>query len=718
MMSSITAESIQNWAVKKGYGRWPVPCGKKGWGSSSTSFQITWRWAKPTILGGWIDIDWDQPGLEGKILAPFLGEEPDEALARGTLRLLREEVGLAFAYYDHRFPLRPEDQHLAENLCTGADLEALLARQHFVLASWRQANARVNWRLFFDITDLAAIRIGEAAVFEAVHAKILALYAEGLIDGVRVDHVDGLADPRAYCRTLRARLDALRPGAALYVEKILADGESLAADWQADGTTGYDFLNEASAVLHQDDDGFLTALWKAESGRELSFEQEESLARRQMLAQTFQAQLTSTARAFVDLLDLGAEETRRLLTEVLVRLRCYRSYATGKSDSPGAGWFLSDALTRTRSDIPHLGEELTAFGDLFARRDGDPKVVDALRRFSQLSAPLAAKSVEDTAFYRYGRLLSRNDVGTHPGQEFLSVDGFHQRMMWRARQAPASMLTTATHDHKRGEDARARLAVLSHHPDRWRDFARQAPVESGVDPGDAYQLLQALFGAWPKFVGEEFAGRIQGWCRKFLREGKLRSNWSDPHEAYERRFCAYAASLITDVHHAAFRKRMTALLSSLDREIRIASIGQLVLRNTVPGVPDLYQGCECEDLTMVDPDNRRPVDFGAREGALHTRDKEKLTLLTRLLHARRQDPEFWAQSNYEGCTVSNCLAFRRSFQGRTVQVILSRFGSDAETVVKIDRFSTDILTGHRVPAGSAQLNSLFAAYPAAVLSSS
>jgi (1->4)-alpha-D-glucan 1-alpha-D-glucosylmutase len=658
------------------------------------------------------DIDWDAPGLENKVLAPFLGETPPAALEKGELRLVREQGKLAFAYYDHRFPLRPEDQTLADGDRNVAELEAVLARQHFVLASWREANARINWRRFFDITDLAAIRVAEPKVFETVHRKIFALYAEGLIDGVRVDHVDGLADPAAYCRTLRMRLEALHPGAVIYIEKILADGESLPADWEVDGTTGYDFLDQASAVLHVDDGGALTKLWHQISGRSQDFDQEEIEARQGILTSKFRSQLAATARAFALLLQ--QPDLQSLLTDVLLRLRCYRSYATGKTDTPGPGPGLAAALARTIIDVPELAVPLTRLSAVFERKDGDALVVDALRRFAQLSAPLAAKSVEDTAFYRYGRILSRNDVGTDPGRPFLTVDAFHARIQQRTRDWPNAMLTTATHDHKRGEDARARLSVLSKHPQLWDGVVRAVPSAAGLDPGDCYQLYQTLFGTWPTQPDAAFVSRIAGWCTKFLREGKLRSSWEEPDQAYERRFCDYAGALVLDPLHADFRRRLAGLLAALAPDIRAAVITQLVLRNTVPGIPDLYQGCEFEDLSLVDPDNRRPVDFRARATALQTDKVEKLRLLKRLLAARRQDPDLWRKGDYQPLDAENCLAFRRSFSGRGFSVWLRREMRPwfAQMVVPD---GVDILTGQYYSAGSVSSDELFATYPALVL---
>jgi len=658
------------------------------------------------------DIDWDAPGLEGKVLAPFLGDEPRVAIAKGELKLERDQDGLAFVYYGHHFPLRPQDQALDPRQ-RPEQLQELLGRQHFVLAHWREADRRINWRRFFDITDLAAIRVAEPDVFEAVHAKIFALYADGVIDGVRVDHVDGLADPAGYCRTLRRRLEAMRPGAIIYVEKILADGEALPADWQVDGTTGYDFLEQASAVLHYPDGGVLTGFWHAVSGRALSFDAEESLARSEILNSKFVSQLAACTRAFAPLLEQSQAATERLLSEVLIRLRCYRSYATGKPDTPGPGPYLSAAIASAKTASPDRADAFQALMQLFDRDDDDPAVVDALRRFAQLSAPLAAKSVEDTAFYRYGRQLSRNDVGTDPRRTYLSPADFHRLAGERAWAWPGAMLTTATHDHKRGEDARARLSVLSLQPALWKDFISSAPACPELAPADVYQLHQTLFGAWPVNPNEDFALRIEGWCRKFLREGKLRSSWSAPDETYENRFRAFARSLIMDRACWGYRNRLAILMAELQADIRRAVIVQLVLRNTVPGVPDLYQGCEFEDLSLVDPDNRRPVDFDVRQAALDGEKDEKQLVLKRLLAVRRRDADLWQCGSYEGRDDRNCIAFVRKYRNRSLSVWL-QLGRRAETPIQVPA-GTEILTHRTYREGLVQPDILFGSFPAAVI---
>jgi (1->4)-alpha-D-glucan 1-alpha-D-glucosylmutase len=659
---------------------------------------------------GYFDIDWAAPGLQGKVLAPFLGVAPAAALAKGDLKLVREGGIQAFAYFDHRFPLRPEDQGLSHS-----DLEGLLARQHFMLVDWHEADTRINWRRFFDITDLAALNANDPEIFEATHEKILSLYAEGLIDGVRVDHIDGLADPAAYCRMLRQRLDALRPGALILVEKILADGEILPADWGVDGTTGYDFMNEVSALLHAPDGGRLEELWQLQSGRGLDFEQEEQAARREKLFSEFAGQRRAAVRALIKVLGRGDEETDAALTALIERLRCYRSYATGKPGSPGAGPFLANAFARAANDLPHLQSAIGALEALFARQDGDAGAVDAVRRVSQLAAPVAAKAVEDTAFYRYGRILSRNDVGFDPRKTTMSVAEFHARMA--ARVSPGSMLATATHDHKRGEDTRARLATLSHEPQAWKAFMDIAPDPQPVHPADAYHLYQTLLGAWPDKADSVFAERISGWCIKYLREGKLRSTWAAPNEAYEDAFRGFARGLILSPRHAPFRQGLEILLAHLGVRARANALIQTVLRNTVPGIADLYQGCEFEDLSLVDPDNRRPVDFAARETALAANADEKQSVIARLLAARRRDPELWAYGDYRPLLSErkNLLAFSRVYKNSRLSVLALLRGDVPTAELVLDRGHSDLLRGKTVAEGQAAVTSLLQDAPVAVL---
>jgi (1->4)-alpha-D-glucan 1-alpha-D-glucosylmutase len=643
------------------------------------------------------DIDWQ--ALDGKLLAPFLGVPYAEALASGVLRLDERDGKLAVIAHDiHVLPLRPEDQAERHDLDL-PELHALCERQHWRLAWWRTAGDAINWRRFFDITELAGIRVEEPAVFDAMHALPLRLYAEGLIDGVRVDHVDGLADPGGYTRRLRAALEDARPGPAyLVVEKILAAGEGLPADWPVDGTSGYDFLNQVCALLHDPAAAEpLTTLWHDLSGRPADFAIEEEDARRSMVERGFAAQLDATALAFArvaasDLAtrDIPQAALRRAIGWLLERFPAYRTYGTGTAAPP------EDARVRNRAVreaaalagpaeaplVRQLGQWLAGKGP------GDPAHrSDAVRRFQQLSAPIAAKAVEDTAFYRYGRLLSRNDVGCDPARLGTDAASFARCVAARAASHPHAMLATATHDHKRGEDVRARLAVLSEIPAEWSRRARRwaAAVPIAVDRGDAHMLHQMIIGAWPITLSphdteqmDAFAERLTGWQTKALREAKLRSAWSLPNADYEEACTAYLRRLLRP--GSGFAVDAGAFAREIAPAGAAKSIVQTVLRCTLPGVPDLYQGCERWDFSLVDPDNRRPVDFAAlmalpspspgdwRDGSI------KQDWIRHLLSLRRSHPDLFADGRFEPLTIegprrNDALAFSRTLGDEALIVL-------------------------------------------------
>ncbi len=656
------------------------------------------RWWRDVLTKGpasdyarYFDIDWRE-----KLVLPFLGAPLPEAIANGDLALAREDGELAVrAYGTQSYPVRPEDR----NESTDTDLVGLLERQHYRLAWWRTANDELNWRRFFTITELAGVRVEDDAVFEATHTLYFRLYAEGLVDGFRIDHVDGLADPAGYCRKLRARLAGLRPVRPyIVVEKILASGEVLPPDWAVDGTSGYDFMEEVSALLHVPRaEAALNGEWAAWSGRPASFAAEELQARQDMLAWEFEGQLRACVRAFARLAASGgsagaltAGMLRRALAVLLWTFPVYRSYGTGP-DAPEA-----DARTRqiARERAAALappgetGNVERILGWLAGRGTGSPSLAtEAVRRFQQLSAPIAAKAVEDTAFYRYGRLLSRNDVGFDPERFALPLPEFHAAMAARAAREPRGILATATHDHKRGEDARARLAVLSEVPELWFESVRRwralnGAKGAGVAAGDEYQLYQALLGAWPPDLVlaqggalAAFRDRILAWQVKALREAKLRSSWTEPDEAYERRVQTFVERLLDPARSRRFLESLAALERRLRPAANASSLLQVLLRNTVPGVPDLYQGTEYRDLSLVDPDNRRPVDFAARCRSLDQPaagfDRVKQALIARLLRWRREHPELWRQGDYEPVTVegqraAHVVAFTRRYQDQAV----------------------------------------------------
>ncbi len=746
-------------------------------------------WGPRSPWTGWFDIDWEVPDsrLHGKLLWPVLAEPCDEALAAGHLALRFEggERGLVLAYRDSSLlPLCVESQaellapipvfsematalaaatpDTAPRICTelarlaagtqgreamqqllaGCNagnlecrerLQALLGRQHYRLSWWRNAAEEINWRRFFEVAELAGVRVEVDEVFEATHALLFSLYERGLIDGVRIDHIDGLADPGAYARKLRGRLagmQARRPApldadpAWIVVEKILSPGESLPVDWETDGTTGYDFMDQVGALLH-DGEGevALRSLWSELTGDPHTLDGHVQAARLQLLSENFGGELEGLVRALHACLmiaplggrDLSLHAIRRVLRTFLGTFRRYRCYGPEDAGS------VASALQAARGLLPGsdhaLLNELARWLQLAPGNDDSKAAVDrevhllALRRFRQLTPPLAAKSVEDTAFYRYGPLLSRNEVGSYPEQIAPGLEAFHQAMLQRAHTKPHAMLATATHDHKRGEDSRARLAVLSELPQLWARTLRgwlaahadmlrrlERPGKEALiapSPADRIMLYQTLVGAWPPGLESRdskavaaFAQRVAGWQQKALREAKLHTSWMLPQTDYEEACHDFLTALLQGKASPTFLAELADFVVALAPAAHGNSLAQTLLRLTCPGVPDLYQGCEFTDFSLVDPDNRNPVDMAARRASLtgprlqsdrpaETLDRSKQALIHDTLALRREHPALFAGEYLPlavaGPAAHHVLAFaRRSASVTVITAVLLR----------------------------------------------
>ncbi|MEO9189391.1 MAG: malto-oligosyltrehalose synthase, partial [Acetobacteraceae bacterium] len=687
------------------------------------------RLGRSSPHGDVFDIDWHPQNalLDNKVLLPVLGKPYGEAL--DDIRLMHGASGQEVHYFDNAFPIRPEDAaeisalgleaYDAADAAGRARLHRLLERQHYRLAFWRTAGDDINWRRFFDINELAGVRVEVPRVFEATHATLFRLYAEGLIDGVRVDHVDGLADPRAYCRRLRARLTELkreRP-AYLVVEKILGVGESLALDWQVDGTSGYDFMNDVSAVQHDPDAApALSSLWASLSGRSAAFEPEEIEARHETLDRGFGGQLDACVDALyrVALLGLATRDVsraavRRTVIALLAHFPAYRGYATQDQRPAGDQAVYARALEGAHAERDLARPEVVAriVGWLCAP-DG-PVRQAAATRFQQLSAPVAAKAVEDTAFYRYGRLLSRNDVGFDAARLGIRPGEFHRRAHARGTQFPDAMLATATHDHKRGEDVRARLAALSECPDEWGAAlhgwigrnARYRAQAGAPSAGDEVMLYQMIVGAWPTTLTAEdrpgrhaFTERLAGWQEKALHEAKLRTSWTSPDAGYEQAARAFLDAVMGDDGFAA---EAATFADRLGPAGAVNGLAQAVLKLTVPGVPDLYQGTEFWDQSLVDPDNRRPVDFPARIAALEAAEppavlagawrdgRVKQAVIARVLALRRRSPGLFVGGDYTPLTVEGPCAER--------VIAFARRSDDTALMVVVPRLVFGLMTG-------------------------
>jgi (1->4)-alpha-D-glucan 1-alpha-D-glucosylmutase len=467
-------------------------------------------------------------------------------------------------------------------------------------------------RRFFDVSDLAGVRMEDPEVFEATHAKVIELVRDGAIDGIRVDHPDGLANPPRYLHRLReAGIEHV------WVEKILEPGEPL-RDWPVEGTTGYEFLNDLTALFV--DPGAeepLTELYREVTGEERSFEEVAHEGKLEQATTTFEPEVDRLLSSLGDAAD-GIDMPRALAS-----FPVYRTYV-----DPDTGEV--DGLDRQAVAAARLPPQLAATL-LLEERGHDSFVV----RFQQTTPPVVAKGVEDTAFYRYFRLLCLNEVGGNPARFSLSVDDFHAANTERLRRFPRHLLSTQTHDTKRSPDVRARLAALSWIPDEWRAFVERLPRPDDVDANDAYLVWQTLVGAWP--IERE---RLDGYFQKALREGKRRSSWLEPDEAYELRVQDYAWSL---------REEVAPFAARLDELGRRISLAQVLLKLTCPGLPDVYQGDELWTFDLVDPDNRRLVDWELRRlllaelagGAVPTPETAKLYVIWKTLALRARRPELF-----------------------------------------------------------------------------
>ncbi|MBC3502777.1 malto-oligosyltrehalose synthase [Pseudomonas sp. SWRI59] len=772
-------------------------------GADNPWWQSLLAWGRRSPYAAFFDIQWhsSDPLLAGQLLLPFLGSDYGAALKQGDMPLTfdKHHGVLQIAHYEHRFPICPIDYgwilaqspepalqalaahftalhdsaqpladalplqaELARLVKDGADLDAallafdsrseagfkrlhlLLERQTYRLASWRTAADDINWRRFFDINELGGLRVERAVVFEATHAKLFELIERGLVDGLRIDHIDGLADPRGYCRKLRRRVDGLlarRPLHAalehfpIYVEKILGANEHLHRDWLTDGTTGYEFMNQVSLLQHDPaGEAPLTELWANVSERP-DFAEEVRLARHLVLNASLAGDCESVAQALLqvardDLMtrDLTLGAIRRALQALVAHYPVYRTYfnACGRPTEDEA--FFQQALAAARQDLGEadwpLLEQLERWLGGQPWRGlppGRPRkhLRHACVRFQQLTAPSAAKAVEDTAFYRSARLLSRNDVGFEAERFSAGPAYFHNEAQRRLRDFPDSLLATATHDHKRGEDTRARLAVLSERGpwlasrvEHWRELA--APLRAQLDdglapsPGDELMLLQTLLGSWPLGLEphddgalRQYAERLRQWQQKALREAKLRSSWSAPNDAYEAACARYIDGLLLDGENQQLRKSLADAAQLIACPGALNGLVQALLRMTVPGVPDLYQGNEYWDFSLVDPDNRRPVDYASRRRTLddatpvaellaHWRDgRIKQALVARVLDCRQAHAELFRRGAYLPLTV----------QGRHADKVLAfaRLGDDERAIVIAPRLASGLLGSAPTP---------------------
>ena len=596
------------------------------------------RLGRKSAYAGWFDIDWTVN--DGRVLLPVLGDSADPD---GDLKIHEGEL----RYYEHRFPIAPG---------TGDGSPAEVHdRQHYELVNFRRGDAELNYRRFFAVTGLAGLRVEDPAVFESSHAEVLRWTREYGVTGLRIDHPDGLVDPQGYL----ARLAAATPDAWVTVEKITEPGEQLPGSWPVAGMTGYDGLSEVNNVLV--DPGAkaaMTSLYVSVTGDERNFEQHVADGKRLVATTILQAEVRRLAR-LVDVDDAVAA-----LTELAVAFPVYRSYL------PLGREHLDEAVARVARHRPDLDATVRAL----LPRLTDPGD-ELCMRFQQLTGAVMAKGVEDTAYYRYTRLIGLNEVGGYPGAFGCDVDAFHAAQRHRAVTAPKGMTTLSTHDTKRGEDIRARLAVLAEIPQHWGAAVRRL-MELAAVPNRAFGYLlwqtavalPALNEQSPDDAADAVRPRLHAYAEKAMREAADGTGWIDPDRHFE---AAVHAAVDTAFDDCEAQLVIASIAARIEGPARVNSLTQKLIQLTMPGVPDVYQGSELWEDSLVDLDNRRPIDYAQRNALLDSLSSAprldhtaaaKLWVVTRALRARRDRPELFTGYTpvpADGPAADHVIAFDR-----------------------------------------------------------
>ncbi|WP_245986030.1 malto-oligosyltrehalose synthase [Azospirillum thermophilum] len=745
-----------------------------------------------------IEWESDRRYLQGKVLVPMLGDQYGAVLESGGLELRFDAAAGCFAvwaYGTHKLPVRPGDYvmvlgtdhpdlerigdafanlavaqphqrnraaalkaELAALVAERPDvaqaverrleafrgepgdleswsrLDALIARQNWRVAYFKVAADDINYRRFFNINELAGLRMDEPELFDVAHRFVLRLVEDGTLDGIRIDHIDGLYDPKGYCCRLT---QATGTPFYLVVEKILARHERLREDWPIDGTTGYEFANLMGGLFvdARGEEAF-SRLYAGFIGDRTPFEEVVRLAKIRIMESEMASELLVLAREAARIArssprtaDFTANILHQALKEVIARFPVYRTYVDGGKPSELDRRDIDWAVAQARRAEPGPDGSVFDFVQKLLTTDlvGEPRsgysrqrVIRFAMRFQQYSGPVMAKGLEDTAFYRYNRLVALNEVGGHPDHFGVTVSAFHRANQDRLKGWPHAMLGSTTHDTKRGEDTRARLYALSEMPEEWERQlqawsrllrARRGDVEGTAPPdrNDEYLFYQLLLGAWPAgFTGAdpdrldpqamtEFAERIVGAMTKSMREAKVRSTWASPNEAYEGAVIAFIHDALDVTRRNAFLEAFLPFQAALARAGMVNGLSQTLLKLTCPGVPDIYQGCELWNLSLVDPDNRRPVDYAQcsrlldeveglleqGEGAIATLldrwqdGAVKLAVTRRILALRAERPDLFGRGDYTpleatGSRAEHVVAYARCLEDQAVVVAVPR----------------------------------------------
>jgi (1->4)-alpha-D-glucan 1-alpha-D-glucosylmutase len=624
-------------------------------------------------------------------------------------------------------------------------LDELLNQQNYRLAYWRTADQELGYRRFFDVNTLIGLRMERQPVFDATHRRILEWLQNGTLDGVRIDHPDGLRDPKQYFDRLRNQAG----NAWIIAEKILAQGEYMRQEWPIDGTSGYDFLNLCNNLLmHPDGLRELTSIYREYTGRSEEF---DSVARdKKLLVQqeAMGSDVNRLASLFVEICenrrdrrDYTRAEIRRAIREVAASFSVYRTYVVAERDeiTNEDRRIIMEAIDKAKAQRTDIDASLFDFiGDVLTLVERGPLENEFVARFQQFTSPVIAKGVEDTAFYCYNRMIALNEVGGAPGSNGLSVEEFHNYCSHMQSTHPASMTTLTTHDTKRGEDVRTRLATLTEIPSEWRKTLRRwSRMNAGLrpqgfaDPNTEYFLYQTWIGAWP--ISEE---RLSAYMLKATREAKEQTSWTQHNEAFENGLKSFIQALFQS---QSFLSDLERLIVSIKSAGQINTLTQSLLHYTAPGIPDTYQGSELWDYRLVDPDNRTPVDYALRQSLLEELKQglspeeimqradsglPKLWLIHTTLNLRRNHPQWFDQDAaymplpIRGLRAAHVIAFQR---GENLCAIAQRWplklsNNWAGTTIDLPEGTwQNAFTGDRIPGGTQRMQLILQRFPAALL---
>lgn len=705
------------------------------------------------------DVAWERhPEWNGKIMVPFLGAPLENVLANQELHLQFHPQGLLLSYYENTYPLnaaayehllkgteawpsidknqRWEDQkqelfkfyreneearkkleaHLAEISRDREQMKSLLNQQYYTLEYWKLSEQKINYRRFFTINDLICLRMEEPEVFDEYHRFVKQMMDNEHIQGLRIDHIDGLFDPKGYMDSLRKLCG---DKVYLLVEKILEWDEQLPADWEGQGTTGYEFLATVSQVLtHTEGEEAFSKFYEEITGNQLVYEDIVFQKKHFILTEKMGGELENLlhlAQSLNLLPEPENEEWKQALAVFMAAFPIYRIYPQNLPPAKKELDFVLEAEETALIHHPELSDKIRHLAALFEAESEEQQMPEAQRlpfvqRSQQFTGPLAAKGVEDTTFYTFNRLISHNEVGDTPAIFGMNVELFHEKMLDRRKLMPHAINATATHDTKRGEDARMRINVLSERAEQWiekvkdwqdinQDFKKELDGKACPDANEEYLIYQVLIGLVPfdhplnESFGQELIDRLKDYLTKALREAKIHTDWSAVNEEYEQQVCDFAEQI---VKHTPFLEDFLPFARLTTHFGVQNSLAQTLIKLTAPGVPDIYQGCELWDLSMVDPDNRRPVDYELRTKMLeeiestelspaflqqllggYASGKVKMFLIWKVLQHRNALEKLYREGEYLPLSVSDelheqVIAYARKLDGQWSITIIPR----------------------------------------------